>query len=124
MNVKAAQAAEIDYSEGTEEFSGNDRSLAEGNQAGLIKMLLDGSGKPLGVQIAGPRAGELLNEWVAVMNGGVKLMTLASAIHPYPTLGEINKKVAGKPLAQKLFSPKVKKGLKFFFGFKGRACDL
>ena len=124
MNIKAAQAAGIDYSEWTEEFSGNDRSLAEGNQAGLIKMLLDGSGKPLGVQIAGPHAGELLNEWVAVMNGGVKLMTLASAIHPYPTLGEINKKVAGKPLAQKLFSPKVKKGLKFFFGFKGRACDL
>lgn len=124
MNVKAARAAGIDYSEWTEEFSGNDRSLAEGNQAGLIKMLLDGSEKPIGVQIAGPHAGELLNEWVAVMNGGVKLMTLASAVHPYPTLGEISKKVAGKPLARKLFSAKVKKGLKFFFGFKGRACDV
>ncbi len=124
MNVKAAEAAGIEYSEWTEEFRDNDRSLAEGNQSGLIKMLLDTGGKPLGVQIAGPHAGELLNEWVAVMNGGVKLTSLASAIHPYPTLGEINKRVAGKPLAQKLFSPKVKKGLKFFFGFKGRACDL
>ena len=124
MNSKAAQAAGIEYSEWTEEFKENDRSLAEGNQTGLIKMLLDGSEKPVGVQIAGPHAGELLNEWVAVMNGGVKLMTLAGAVHPYPTLGEISKRVAGKPLARKLFSDKVKKGLKFFFGFKGRACDV
>ncbi len=124
MNVKAARAAGIEYSEWSENFQNNDRSLAEGNQSGLIKMLLDAGGKPLGVQIAGPQAGELLNEWVAVMNGGVKLTSLASAIHPYPTLGEINKRVAGKPLAQKLFSPKMKKGLKFFFGFKGRACDV
>ena len=124
MNVKAVLAAGIEYSEWTEEFQENDRSLAEGNQVGRIKLLLDSSEKPIGVQIVGPHAGELLNEWVAVMNGGVKLMTLASAVHPYPTLGEINKKVAGKPLARKLFSAKVKKGLKFFFGFKGRACDV
>jgi pyruvate/2-oxoglutarate dehydrogenase complex dihydrolipoamide dehydrogenase (E3) component len=124
MNSKVAQAAGIEYSEWIEEFKENDRSLAEGNQVGLIKMLLDGSEKPIGVQIAGPHAGELLNEWVAVMNGGVKLMTLAGAVHPYPTLGEISKRVAGKPLARKLFSAKVKKGLKFFFGLKGRACDI
>jgi len=124
VNSKTAQAAGIEFSEWIEEFSGNDRSLAEGNHEGRIKMLLDGSDKPIGVQIVGPHAGELLNEWVAVMNGRVKLMTLAGAVHPYPTLGEISKKIAGKPLAEKLFSAKVKKGLKFFFGLKGRACDI
>ena len=66
---------------------------------------------------------ELLNEWVAVLGGGIKLSTLAGAVHPYPTLGEINKKVAGDLIGQKLFSDKVKKGLKFFFHLKGRACE-
>ena len=74
------------------------------------------------MQILGPRAGDLLNEWVAVLNGKVRLSTLASAVHPYPTLGEINKSVAGAYLSTKVFSNTVKKGLKFFFGLKGRAC--
>jgi hypothetical protein len=85
-------------------------------------MILDEKEKPLGVQILAPRAGDLVSEWVAVMNGKVKLSTLASAVHPYPTLGEINKKVAGTFLSGKLFSEKVRKGLRFFFHLKGRAC--
>ena len=58
-------------------------------------MLLDEKEKPIGVQILGPHAGELISEWVAALNGNVKLSTLAGSIHPYPTLGEINKKVVG-----------------------------
>jgi pyruvate/2-oxoglutarate dehydrogenase complex dihydrolipoamide dehydrogenase (E3) component len=122
MNEKAAKAAGLDYSVFTEPFKGNDRSLAEGEEAGRIKMILNKSEKPIGVQILGPQAGELLSEWVAVLNGKVKLSTLASAVHPYPTLGEINKRVAGTYFSPKIFSDKVKKGLKFFFHLKGRAC--
>ena len=122
MNEKAATAAGIKYSLWTEAFKDNDRSLAEGEKIGKIKMILDKDEKPLGVQILGPRAGELLNEWVAVLNGKVKLSSLASAVHPYPTLGEINKRVAGTYFSPKIFSDKVKKGLKFFFNLKGRAC--
>lgn len=122
LNEKAAQKAGIDYTVFVEKLSGNDRSLAEGESAGRIKLLLDKKEKPLGVQILGPHAGDLLSEWVAIMNGGVGLSKIASAIHPYPTLGEINKKVAGSVFAPKIFSSTVKKGLKFFFSFKGRAC--
>jgi pyruvate/2-oxoglutarate dehydrogenase complex dihydrolipoamide dehydrogenase (E3) component len=123
MNEKAAQAVGLDYKVWSEPFAGNDRSLAEGQPAGQVKMLLDAKEKPLGVQILGPHAGELLNEWVAIFNGKVKLATLAAAIHPYPTVGEINKRVAGNYFAPKIFSDKVKKGLKFFFNLKGRACE-
>jgi hypothetical protein len=49
---------------------------------------------------------------------------MASAVHPYPTLGEINKRVVGTFFSPKIFSDKVKKGLKFFFHLKGRACEL
>ncbi len=122
MNEKRAEAAGIEYDIWVEEFKDNDRSLAEGEQVGRIKMLLDKKGKPIGVQILGPRAGDLVSEWVAAFNGGIKPMTLAGAVHPYPTLGEINKKVAGTYLSSKIFSEKVKKGLRFFFHLRGRAC--
>jgi pyruvate/2-oxoglutarate dehydrogenase complex dihydrolipoamide dehydrogenase (E3) component len=122
MNEKAAREAGIEYKVWTEEFKDNDRSLAEGETIGKIKMLLDNKEKPIGIQILGPHAEDLLNEWVAILNGKVKLSTLAAAIHPYPTIGEINKKVAGTYFSPKIFSEKVQKGLKFFFHLKGRAC--
>ena len=123
MNEKVAQEAGIDYTVWTEAFKDNDRSLAEGEKVGKIKMILDAKEKPIGVQILGPHAGDLINEWVAVLNGKVKLSTLASAVHPYPTIGEINKKVAGTFFSPKIFSDKIKKGLKFFFHLRGRACS-
>ena len=122
MNEKSAKAAGINYTVWTEEFKDNDRSLAEGESIGRIKMILNEKEKPIGVQILGPHAGDLLAEWVAVLNGKVKLSTLAAAVHPYPTIGEINKKVAGTFFSPKIFSKKIQKGLKFFFQLKGRAC--
>jgi pyruvate/2-oxoglutarate dehydrogenase complex dihydrolipoamide dehydrogenase (E3) component len=123
LNEKGAKSAGIKYSLWTEYFKDNDRSLAEGEETGKIKMLLDEKEKPIGVQILGPHGGDLLSEWVAVFNGKVKLSTLAGAVHPYPTLGEINKRVAGSFLSGKIFSDTVKKELKLFFNFKGRACE-
>ncbi len=122
MNETMARAAGINYSVWTEEFKDNDRSLAEGEEVGKIKMLLDEKERPIGIQILGPRAGDLVSEWVAIVNGKVKLSTLASAVHPYPTLGEINKRVAGTFLSAKIFSEKVRKGLRLFFHLRGRAC--
>jgi pyruvate/2-oxoglutarate dehydrogenase complex dihydrolipoamide dehydrogenase (E3) component len=124
LNEKGATAAGIKYSVWSEEFRNNDRSLAEGEETGWIKMLLDEKEKTIGVQILGPSGGDLLGEWAAILNGKVKLSTLAGAVHPYPTLAEINKRVAGSYLSEKIFSDTVKKGLKLFFNFKGRACGI
>jgi pyruvate/2-oxoglutarate dehydrogenase complex dihydrolipoamide dehydrogenase (E3) component len=124
MNEKSAAEAGVDCQVWIEEFKDNDRSLAEGQTVGRIKMILNDKEKPIGIQILGPHAEDLLNEWVAILNGKIKLSTLASAVHPYPTIGEINKKVAGSFFSPKIFSEKVQKGLKFFFHLKGRACEL
>jgi pyruvate/2-oxoglutarate dehydrogenase complex dihydrolipoamide dehydrogenase (E3) component len=124
LNEKQATEQGVEYTLWTEAFAENDRSLAEEEREGRIKLLLDKKNTPLGVQIVGPQAGELLAEWVAVVNGKVKLSTMAGAVHPYPTLAEINKRVAGRHLSEKIFSDGVKKTLKFFFGFKGRACGV
>lgn len=123
LNEKAARKAGIEYTLWSEEFTGNDRALAEGSETGRIKMLLNEKEKVIGVQIAGPRAGDLIGEWAVILGGGVKLSTLAGIVHPYPTLGEINKRVAGTMLSSKIFSNTVKKGLKFFFQLKGPVKD-
>lgn len=124
LNEKRAEDRGMEVRVWTEPFAGNDRSLAENEDSGRIKLLLDSKERPVGVQILGPRAGELLSEWVAALNGGVKLSTLAGAVHPYPTLAEINKRVAGKVLEPKIFSETLRKALGFVFDLKGRACDV
>lgn len=123
LNEQAARVQGIAYRVWSEAFADNDRSLAEDERVGRIKLLLDEKERPLGVQILGPRAGDLLSEWVAALNGKVSLSTLAAAVHPYPTLAEISKRVAGNVLAEKIFSERVKKTLRFFFSLKGRACQ-
>ena len=119
LNEKSAATKGISYTVWTENFANNDRALAEGEQAGKIKMLLNEKERPIGIQIIGPHAGDILGEWVAVLNGNIKLATLASAVHPYPSLAEINKRVAGTYFSGKIFSDTVKKGLKLFFSLKG-----
>ncbi len=122
MNETAAREAGLKPAVWIEEFRMNDRGLAEGEGLGRIKLVLDEKERPLGVQILGLHAGELISEWVAALNGGVKLSALAAAVHPYPTLAEINKRVVGNYFSGKIFSDKVKKTLKFFFSLRGRAC--
>jgi len=122
MNEARAKDAGIEYSVWTEAFKDNDRNLLEGERVGKIKMILDGKENPIGVQILGPHAGELIGEWVALFSAGIKLSILAAAVQPYPTVSEISKRVAGAYFAPKIFSEKIHKGLKFFFQLKGRTC--
>ncbi len=124
MNEKSAEEAGLRHTVWTEEFKMNDRALTEGEGSGRIKLILDKRERPLGVQIVGLHAGELIGEWVAALNGGIKLSALAAAVHPYPTLAEINRTVVGNFFSGKIFSDKVKKALKFFFHFRGRACGI
>ncbi|GAB4286071.1 MAG: FAD-dependent oxidoreductase [Deferrisomatales bacterium] len=122
LNEKRAKEGEVEYRVLEEQFVDNDRALAEGEPGGKIKVLVDGRAKILGCQIIGAHAGELIHEWIAAVNGGVKLSALAGAIHVYPTLSEISKRAAGAYYSEKLFSDRTKGVLKFLFHLKGRAC--
>lgn len=120
LNEAAAKREGLDSSIRLERFVDNDRAQAEARTAGCVKLVLDSRDKPVGVQVCGEGAGEVLSEWVAVMNGKVGLGTLAAAVHPYPTLSEINKRVAGNVLGDRLFSDTVKKALNFLFDYRGQ----
>ncbi len=122
LNERAAREAGLAVTTLVEEFGDNDRARTAGQGHGRIKLVIDAAEKPVGVQILGPHAGELMGEWVAALGGGVRLSTLAGAVHPYPTLAEISKRVAGRLLAAKIFSDRVRKGLRLFFSLRGRAC--
>ena len=85
-------------------FSANDRARAEGRTDGMIKVVIGRRGRILGASIVGDHAGELIHLWALAMREGLSAKAVASMIAPYPTYGEISKRVAGDYYAPKLFS--------------------
>lgn len=75
-------------------FHDNDRAQTEGKTTGLIKAVIGKRGKILGVGIVGANAGELIQPWILAMTEGLKIRAIAGMVAPYPTLGEINRRVA------------------------------
>ena len=122
LNEKRARQAGVDFRVLEERFTENDRALAEAETHGKIKVLVSPKGAILGCQIVGAHAGELIHEWITAVNGGVKLSTVAGAIHVYPTLSEISKRAAGSYFAAKIFSDRTRSILHVLFGLKGRVC--
>jgi pyruvate/2-oxoglutarate dehydrogenase complex dihydrolipoamide dehydrogenase (E3) component len=84
------------------EFAHNDRAQAEGRTQGLIKVMVV-RGRPVGVSIVGPQAGELIGLWALALSARLKLSAIAGMVAPYPTLGEVSKRAAGAYFAPKLF---------------------
>jgi len=124
LNEKRAKKEGVAYRIKEEPFEQNDRALAEGETPGKIKMLVSPKGELLGCQIMGAHAGEIIHEWILAVYGGVKLSKIAGAVHVYPTVSEISKRVAGSLFAEKIFSDRTKSVLRFMFQLKGRACRL
>ncbi len=95
------------------EYAENDRARAELKTAGLIKVMVL-KGKPIGASIVGPLAGELIQTWALVIANDLKIGAVAAMVVPYPTLGEINKRVAGQYYTPRLFeNPRVKSFVRF-----------
>ncbi len=89
-------------------FEENDRAQCEKSTAGLIKITALANGKILGAGIVGPHAGELIGVWGLAITKGMKLKDITGMISPYPTFGEINKRVAGAWFTPSLFSDKTR----------------
>jgi pyruvate/2-oxoglutarate dehydrogenase complex dihydrolipoamide dehydrogenase (E3) component len=72
-----------------------DRAVLDGDTEGFAKVHVEaGTDRILGATIVAAHAGDLINEFTLAMKAGLGLKTLASTIHPYPTQGEVVKKVA------------------------------
>ncbi len=90
-------------------FAENDRAQAEGDIRGFAKLVATKRGKILGVTLVGAHAGDHLPLWVLTMTTGLKLSQLTGMIAPYPTRGEINKRLAGQWYSGALFSPPTRR---------------
>lgn len=87
----------------------NDRAIAEGAAAGLIKVMVV-KGRPVGVSIVGPQAGELIALWSLAIANRLKMSRIAAMIAPYPTISEVNKRAAGAYFTPRLFeNPRLKR---------------
>ncbi len=90
-------------------FADNDRAIAGDQAAGLAKVMVV-AGRPVGAAIVGPQAGELIAPWALAMANRLRMSQIAAMIAPYPTLGEINKRLAGSYFTPRLFdNPRVKR---------------
>lgn len=79
----------IDYTTFTRTFSDVDRAIVEGKEIGFVKIhVARAKGEILGATIVGDHAGDMISEISVAIHAGMRLGTLASVIHPYPTLAE------------------------------------
>ena len=94
-------------------YQENDRARAELKTNGLIKAVIAKNGRILGCGIAGAQAGELIQVWILALSQGLKISAIAGMIAPYPTLGELSKRVAGTYYTPSLYSTKTRWVVKF-----------
>ena len=87
----------------------NDRAQAERETAGQIKVITDKKGRILGATIVGAHAGEIIQMWSLALSQGLKIQAMTGWISPYPTLSEINKRVAFRYYATAASNPMVRK---------------
>ena len=86
----------------TQPFAGMDRAIATGQTEGLARVIVH-QGRPVGATIAGPQAGELIGIWALAIANSLKISAVANTVLPYPSLGEINKRLAGSYFSPRLF---------------------
>jgi pyruvate/2-oxoglutarate dehydrogenase complex dihydrolipoamide dehydrogenase (E3) component len=85
----------------------NDRAVAEGDTAGLVKLVVRGD-HVVGAGILAPHAGEMISQWSLAIAQRTRLSALAGLILPYRTRSEAAKRAVGMFYAPKLLSPRTK----------------
>jgi pyruvate/2-oxoglutarate dehydrogenase complex dihydrolipoamide dehydrogenase (E3) component len=101
----------------TSNYAENDRARAEADTDGFIKVITKPNGRILGAAIVGRQAGELIGVWSLAISKKMKIGAIAGMIAPYPTLGELSKRVAGAWYTPSLFGEKTRKLVRFLLRF-------
>ncbi|WP_417835258.1 dihydrolipoyl dehydrogenase family protein [Thalassospira tepidiphila] len=101
----------------TWDYAENDRARAEVETEGFIKVITKPNGRILGAAIVGRQAGELIGVWSLAISKKMKIGAIAGMIAPYPTLGELSKRVAGAWYTPSLFGEKTRKLVRFLLRF-------
>ena len=90
----------------------NDRAITDSKTQGFIEILTIGR-KLVGCTIIAKNAGELITFWAFIIARNLKISDVNSMIPPYPTIGEVNKRVVSEYYGSKVFGSKL---LKLYVG--------
>jgi pyruvate/2-oxoglutarate dehydrogenase complex dihydrolipoamide dehydrogenase (E3) component/uncharacterized membrane protein YdjX (TVP38/TMEM64 family) len=97
LSEEEAKAKGVEHHVTVYDMKNQDRAITEGEARGFVKVLTPpGKDRVLGATIVGDRAGDLITEFTLAMKHGIGLNKILGTIHPYPTLAEANKAVAGE----------------------------
>ena len=117
MTEQDAAALGIPVRVFSEEMTRVDRAVIDGDTIGLAKILTRPNGdKILGATLVGRHASETISEVTLAINSGVGLSALSKTIHPYPTQGEVIKRLADAYNRTRL-TPTVKSLLERWLGW-------
>ena len=90
-------------------YHDNDRAQTERETHGHIKVITTRKGSIVGVTIVGAQAGELIGVWALAIAQRLNIRAFTGVVLPYPTLGELGKRVAIEFFAPGLTSPWVRR---------------
>ena len=89
LTEKQAREQYTDVKVGKFPMAGNGKSLVEGDQSGLVKVIIDGRlGEILGVHLCGSHVTEMIAEIALAMNLEASAGEIMASIHPHPTISE------------------------------------
>ncbi len=118
LSETEAKAANIDHRVYTFPLAEIDRARTDDIHEGMAKIITTPKGRLLGAAIAGANAGELIHEYVLAIAKGMKAADLSGVIHIYPSLAQINRRVADARLKEGL-TPTAKKWIGRIFRLRG-----
>ncbi|MGA1275646.1 MAG: FAD-dependent oxidoreductase [Gemmobacter sp.] len=96
LTEEEARARGIAHEVTRHDLSHLDRAIADGVQAGFVKVITAGRrGRILGVSIVAPHAGEMLAPFLLAMQARMGLGRMLATVLPYPTYAEAGKFAAG-----------------------------
>lgn len=89
LTEEQARAQGLSYKVGLFPLAGNGKSMIEGCENGLAKIIADAKfGEILGAHIVGPRATDLIGEIAVAMSLEATVDELTTTIHAHPTVSE------------------------------------
>lgn len=96
LSVAEAQAAGLAFEVHRYGLDDLDRAIADGSTRGFVQVITPrGKDKILGVTIVGAHAGDLIAEYALAMRNHLGLGKILATVHPYPTLAESGRFIAG-----------------------------
>lgn len=99
-------------------FAENDKAIADGNEKGLVKIVMLKNGRIVGASMVGANAGEQIAMWALAVSRKLKISAIAGLVLPYPTMAEAGRRAAMAYFAGFAGAPWLRKMIGFlkFFG--------